>query len=126
MNKYEQLCVENLGDGKALEKVNFELGRLIANCLDPNTDPKATRTVVLKIKVKPVQDRSSAEVTFVAESKIAADVEGVETIHLTKDGAAFVNTAKQMSIEEAMKDMADADGVITMPEGKQGNDKGGN
>jgi len=47
------------------------LDKVLQNIGDPNTDAEATRTITLKIKIKPDENRELAGVQIDAESKLA-------------------------------------------------------
>lgn len=51
------LGLENLKDGAAVEMLNDELQRVLANIQDVNTDSKQVRELNLKIKIKPSEGR---------------------------------------------------------------------
>ncbi len=67
----EPLSLENLGCGAAMEKFEDALKEVLGNILDPNTDPKTAREVVMKVKVKPNELRNEAEVSIHVHSKLA-------------------------------------------------------
>lgn len=63
--------LENLKGGAAIEMVNNALLGVWNNTLDPNTDPEAKRSVILKLEFKPSKDRTSSPVTIKVEKKLA-------------------------------------------------------
>ncbi|MDD5226589.1 MAG: hypothetical protein PHV97_05340 [Candidatus Omnitrophica bacterium] len=67
----EPLSFENLGCGAAEEKFEDALKEVLVNILDPNTDPKTVREVVMKVKVKPNEERSEAVVSIHVHSKLS-------------------------------------------------------
>ncbi len=71
MQEMKNVNIESLSEGAAIERANLELDRVLKNILDKNTDPTAAREVILKIKFKPRNDRSAAEVVIQATSKTA-------------------------------------------------------
>ncbi|EMS79179.1 hypothetical protein [Desulfotignum phosphitoxidans] len=71
MQEMKNVTIETMSDGAAIERANLELDRVLKNILDKNTNPTAAREVVLKIKLKPRNDRAAAEVTIQATSKLA-------------------------------------------------------
>lgn len=58
-----ELNAATIAAGGLVERLNDELQKAVANCLDVNTDAKKTRTVTLKIKIKPDETRSVASVS---------------------------------------------------------------
>jgi hypothetical protein len=69
----ENLGFGNLGGGAAEEKFEEGLKKVLANILDPNTRPNVAREVVLRVKIKPSEERTDADVMIVCEVKLAAD-----------------------------------------------------
>ena len=67
------LSFENLGAGAAEEKFEESLKRVLTNILDPNTNPKMAREIILRVKVKPSEDRTDAEVIITCDVKLAQD-----------------------------------------------------
>lgn len=108
MNKFEEVSVVNIKGGEAVQKIDFEISRAIANCIDLNTDPKAKRTVTLKLTFVPSPDRSGATVMAQASSKLCPDVAAVEHVIISQNGQGLVNTAKQTDIHE----LIDNNGVV--------------
>lgn len=56
----ENVTLESLNQGAALERFNLALQDVLDNIQDPNTDPKKARTVTLKVTFKPDGDRGIA------------------------------------------------------------------
>ena len=71
MQEIKNVTIETMSDGAAIERANLELDRVLKNILDKNTDPTAAREVILKIRLKPRNDRAAAEVSIQALSKLA-------------------------------------------------------
>lgn len=71
MNESEIVTLASLSDGAALERFDHELQRTLDNIADPNTDPKAVRTITLTVKIKPNDKRTMGEVKFSAQAKLA-------------------------------------------------------
>jgi len=69
----EALSFENLGCGAAEEKFEEALRKVLANILDPNTMPKTAREVVLRVKIKPSEARTDADVIIDVSTKLATD-----------------------------------------------------
>lgn len=67
----QPLGLDDLSTGAAGERWDHEFERLLENILDPNRDAKAKRIIVLKIELMPNEDRKSAEMAFVIDSKLA-------------------------------------------------------
>ena len=69
----EPLSFENLGCGAAEEKFEEALKKVLANILDPNTRPQTAREIILRVKIKPSENRTDADVVIACDTKLAAD-----------------------------------------------------
>jgi hypothetical protein len=69
----EPLSFENLGCGAAEEKFEDALKKVLANILDPNTRPQTAREVILRVKIKPSEERTDADVIIDCQTKLASD-----------------------------------------------------
>jgi hypothetical protein len=67
----QPLGLDDLARGAAGERWNHEFERLLENILDLNRDAETKRTIILKIELTPNEDRKSAEMAFVVDSKLA-------------------------------------------------------
>lgn len=72
------LKIETLYGGGAVERLQEEIQRVIANICDPNTPAKKARKVKLEITVKPNEQRNMAEV-IVTTSSVICPPEPLET-----------------------------------------------
>jgi hypothetical protein len=99
--KHLEISLETIGDGKAVAAFNFELERALANCLDVATTATAIREVRLVVKLKPTEDRTRADITFQAASKIAPDAPGTDLCIFGAKGGAWVTSARQLNLPEA-------------------------
>jgi hypothetical protein len=79
------LSFENLGAGAAEEKFEEGLRKVLANILDLNTNPKTAREIVLRVKIKPSEDRGDAEVIIVCDVKLAQDKPFPTTIFIGRN-----------------------------------------
>lgn len=70
-NETEKASLINLLRGGIVEMVDVELQRAAENIADPNTSETATRTVTLKITLKPSSDRSIAATAVDVSAKLA-------------------------------------------------------
>ncbi len=67
----EFLGLANLGNGAAAEQFDEQLRQALENITDPNTDPKAPRTIDLHVTLRPREDRRGASVAYWVTSKLA-------------------------------------------------------
>lgn len=69
----EALSFENLGGGAAAEKFEESLKKVLANILDPNTRAQTSREIILRVKIKPSEERTDADVVIDCQAKLASD-----------------------------------------------------
>lgn len=69
----EPLSFDNLGAGAAEERFEDALKKVLANILDPNTRPQTAREIILRVKIKPSEDRTDADVIIACDTKLASD-----------------------------------------------------
>jgi hypothetical protein len=92
--------LDNLKGGAAIQLFNEELDKVLANIMDPNTEAEVGREVVLKVKIKPDKDRSTAAVTIIPSSKLAPTVSVPTRFFLGKKGTqmlAYEHDPEQLS-----------------------------
>lgn len=117
---YEELKLEHIAGGVAVNQVNYALGEVIENCLDPNTSATGARSVTLKLTISPTEDREKANISYKVDRKLQGDAPGDDTILISRSGKkGYLTTAKQMELEEFVKrqldeEEVDEDGVVTM------------
>lgn len=66
----EAMTLENIAHGVAEEKFQIELQRVLDNMVDPNTEAKKTREIVLKLKFTPNEARNMALITVESDCKL--------------------------------------------------------
>lgn len=74
--------LDSLMDGALNERFNIEWARLLGNVFDPNTDPKAKRSITVTIEVVPEEDRTSGSFKGRVTSKLAPAATIVKPIYL--------------------------------------------
>lgn len=67
----DRVTLDNLGKGAAAELFNVELQKVLDNILDENTKATAVREVILKVTIKPDEERDTGDVKIQATSKLA-------------------------------------------------------
>lgn len=65
-----ELNAATIANGGLVERLNDEIHKAVGNCLDVNTEAKKTRTVTLKVKIKPDETRSFATVSVETSSTL--------------------------------------------------------
>lgn len=66
-----EVSLSTLGNGAVEELFGVELKRVLENIADPNADARTPREVTVKIRIKPNEDRSRADVTIIPSCKLA-------------------------------------------------------
>jgi hypothetical protein len=97
----EKVTLENLGAGAAKQLFEVELQRVLDDILDPNTDPKAVRKVVLTVAIKPGADRSVAKVGIQATSALGKALPFMTEFFMGKGAngvEAYENNPRQMKL----------------------------
>jgi hypothetical protein len=99
MNNFNEVSLNLLGAGKAVEQFDYQLKKAIENCTDPNTDSDVNRVITLKVTIKPSPDRKDASLFFQTSAKLAPDSAGGEHLFLSK-GKAYVQDMEQLTFDE--------------------------
>jgi hypothetical protein len=90
VTKLHEVNLETFAGGAAPERFERELGRVLRNIMDPNTDPEALREIALKFKIKPDETRTFLRTRLEVTSKLAP-ARPVETpLHLAEKGGRYV------------------------------------
>jgi hypothetical protein len=69
----EQLTIEGIKNGAALEALNHEIQKVMDNIVDPNADPDKQRSVTLTVTFKPKKNQNILGITAQAKSTLAPD-----------------------------------------------------
>lgn len=67
----QQISLDTIGGGAAVERFNLAMQEALDNIQDLNTDPKKSRTVSIKVTIKPSEDRSFGEVVVDVNASLA-------------------------------------------------------
>lgn len=103
MPELRDVTLDNIGGGVAPAHFERELGRILKNIHDPNTDAKEERTLTLTFKFTPASDRESISVKVGASSKLAKHKPSEATVFLGQRGQDLVAVAynpRQMDLLE--------------------------
>lgn len=71
MNEAQQKSILQMARGAIQERADYEMSRLLANILDPNTSATAKRKLTLTLELKPDDERQTISVTCTAKSALA-------------------------------------------------------
>lgn len=100
--------IETISRGELLSHANYQLQRAIENCLDPNTDAKAPRTMTIKVTIKPNANRSMADVGFQIDLKLPSDSTGSDQIFIRQsDSRGFVPKGEQLGFDDLVNETQD-------------------
>lgn len=104
MELTRELTIEDLEGGAILERLEYELQEVIADCFDVNKVPDSPREISCKIKIKPDHHRSVIEITADIGNKLGKR-------HPIK-GKALMDSHYKTAFEPTAKedDMFDQDG----------------
>lgn len=110
-----ELNAATIAGGGLVERLNEEIHKAVANCLDINTPSDKTRTVTLKVKIKPDKTRCVAGVTVETSSTLCPPEAISTTIMMETNVATGEITASEMgSVENP------AQVILPEVEGKMG------
>src|SRR4030042_3453220 len=94
---------ESLKGGAALEWMNDALAEVIANCVDPNTDPKTVRKIVLEVTVNPSEKERRFAIFRIHCKTVLAQPKKLDgSVYLGQQGevvSAFENNPDQTTME---------------------------
>jgi len=107
----------NRKGGRAVERFDLELQKILDNIQDPNTAPKAARSVVLKFTIKPDDDRGVGKYSIDAQAKLAPIMAHPGRVFLGRDkdghGVASEEHPNQVEMSEVMNPPMDGkDGKV--------------
>lgn len=85
-NKTIKLDLSQIGDGGLQEKVDKELEKVIANILDPNTEAKTARKLVITLTMKSDDTRQTVVTAMEIKSTLAPQKAVATTILVGQEG----------------------------------------
>lgn len=72
MEDLEKKSILEMSGGAILERVDYEMGRIMENILDPNTKPTAKRKLVVTVELTPSADRKTITINTTAKATLCA------------------------------------------------------
>jgi hypothetical protein len=90
MEEVDTLSLENICSGAVEEVFQRELGYVLANIADVNTDAEAKRTITFEFRFEPFDDRSGAQITFFCKSKTAPVNAAKGTMFIARKGSTLL------------------------------------
>ncbi len=85
MNPEMQKSILQMARGAIMERADYEMSRLLANILDPNTSATAKRKLTLALELKPDDDRQTITVSCTAKSTLAATNPVVTSLYVADE-----------------------------------------
>ena len=83
----ETKSILEMAQGAIMEQVNQEVGKIVDNILDPNTDAKKKRQLSLTVDFTPSADRSTVVITATAKSKLLPNNSVQTTLYVGADSS---------------------------------------
>lgn len=93
----ETKSILEMAQGAIMEQVNMEVGKIVDNILDPNTDPKKKRQLSLTVDFAPSADRSTVVITATAKSKLLPNNAVQTTLYVGADSTTGEVQAVEMT-----------------------------
>ena len=109
---FKKLSLGSIADGAIVELFDYEWQRIVDDIADATKQPKAVRTLTIKLTVKPTEDRGSGDVEVDVSSKLAKTKAVSGTAYFTSENgrvASYVNDPKQEELISELEEEA-ADG----------------
>ncbi|ABO49719.1 conserved hypothetical protein [Desulforamulus reducens MI-1] len=104
----EKINVLELAHGAIAEQISNELGKVLENLMDPNTDVKTKRKLVVTLEFKPDENRDVVDCTAQAKATLAP-VKPIttrllmDTDHMGRPVAAELNREKGSALAEEIE-----------------------
>lgn len=98
--KTSQIDLPSLGAGVVNELFDDALEKVIENIADKNTNWKKDREIIIKLKIKPNEDRSSGTYSVDVNTKLAGVKPHIGTLYMGKDRAQGKYIAKEVELEQ--------------------------
>lgn len=88
MNESYKKSIMEMARGGFLERVDYEMSKVIDNILDPNTKATDKRRITITMDLTPDDDRTMIAVKFVAKSTLAPTNPVMTNLYVTGDDTA--------------------------------------
>ena len=103
----EKITLNNINRGMVGQLFDRELQEVLENIRDTRTSPTAARTITLKIKIKPEQDRHATDIEVSADCSLAPRQGSKGMMFLSFDGEevkATTTDPRQMNLADQLKE----------------------
>lgn len=98
----EKVTLQTLKSGVVIDLFNVEFEKMLANINDENTSPTTSRSITIKIEVKPGKTRRDAECRISVSSRLAPIKPAESTLYLDSDDgilAAYEDNPEQHTLD---------------------------
>ena len=99
----EKIDLSNLSGYAAQDLFSAALEKTIDNINDPNTMPKTMRSITLTLKIKPSEDRATAETELSVSTKLAGIRPFQKSIWFGKDDDGTISAYADNPKQETLK-----------------------
>lgn len=86
MEKLDKKSILQMAMGAIEERVDYEMGKIVDNILDPNTKATAKRKVTVTLELTPDDERKTIQVSATAKSTLVATNPIATSLYITNDG----------------------------------------
>ncbi|MCV9899842.1 replication terminator protein [Exiguobacterium sp. N5] len=83
---YKHIDLNNFADGALLERVNAEIGKVLENIQDPNTEATKKRKVTITLELEPNHRRELADVVTSVKSTLVPAASVSASLMIGHDG----------------------------------------
>lgn len=107
MNPEMQKSILQMARGAIMERADYEMSRLLANILDPNTSATAKRKLTLTLELKPDADRQTITVSCTAKPTLATTNPVVTSLYVADEDSVVElvpQTPGQMGIDGSVQE----------------------
>ena len=95
MENFDKKSILEMSSGAILERVDYEMGKVIENILDPNTKPTGKRKIVVTLELVPDAGRRTINVATTSKSVLVATEPVLTSLHIAGKPA----TGEMMVVE---------------------------
>ncbi len=120
MNNLQEVTLANLAGGAAIERFNVELKKVLENINNPNMETKKLRSISLKVKFKPTEDRGYINLEVDCSSSLAPIIAHSAQIWIDKDvKGEFIAVQQPHPEQMTFEDIPKEEGNVTSFEEKR-------
>jgi len=99
--EYDEMTLDNIGHGAALEFFERDLKKVLENIRDPNMNPATVRKITIEVSIKPNADLETAGVQVKSKATLAQLKPAESAVFLGADGKAYQSNLRQQQMFDA-------------------------